>query len=111
MDEESAINALVDHLEDEMEVDEEDPSAVNMEVASTGKVTARKEDGTRVATPVGSQPVPRTLSGPRAPSALARQLAAPSTRALSYAAAMATTPQDWHIEFSVNDQPISPDTT
>ena len=40
MDEEAALNAIVGRLEEEM--DDEEPSAVNLEVAPTGKVTARK---------------------------------------------------------------------
>jgi E3 ubiquitin-protein ligase TRIP12 len=52
LDDGSALDAIVDDLEDGMDRETlPDPSAVNMEVASTGKVTARKEDGTRVATP------------------------------------------------------------
>jgi E3 ubiquitin-protein ligase TRIP12 len=48
-----ALEAIVDDLEDDMSDDDvAEPSAVNMEIASTGKVTARKEDGTRVSTPL-----------------------------------------------------------
>ncbi|KAJ5478905.1 hypothetical protein N7530_004414 [Penicillium desertorum] len=51
-DEDEELNAIVDDLDEDMENDtSSDPSAVNMEVASSGKVTARKEDGTRVGTP------------------------------------------------------------
>jgi E3 ubiquitin-protein ligase TRIP12 len=114
IDEESALNAIVGQLEQEADSDAEEPSAVNLEVAPGGKVTARKEDGTQIATPVSSQtPVPgsRTVSAPRpSSSTLVRQSMTPS-RALSYAAAMAATPQDWHLEFSINGQPISPETT
>jgi E3 ubiquitin-protein ligase TRIP12 len=114
IDEDSALDAIVGHFGQEAaNSDVEEPSAVNLEVAPTGKVTAHKEDGTRIATPVSSQtPVPgsRTVSAPRPSSSLARQSMTPS-RALSYAAAMAATPQDWHLEFSINGQPISPETT
>ena len=114
VDDGSALDALVDDLEDGMD-DEQipDPTAVNMEVASTGKVTARKEDGTRVATP--SQAA--ASAAPIPPSSRARELlaaglhSAMTSRAMSYAAAIQAVPQDWHIEFSINDQPITHETT
>jgi E3 ubiquitin-protein ligase TRIP12 len=96
-----------------------DPSAVSVEVASSGKVTARKEDGTKISTPVQGQTPARSspaerLQG-RGLSALLngslRQALGTSASALSYAAAAQSIPQDWHIEFSVNDRPISHDTT
>lgn len=114
LDDTSALDAIVDDLEDGMD-DEQipDPTAVNMEVASTGKVTARKEDGTRIATP--SQAASSSM--PNLPTSRARELLAAGLnpamagRAMSYAAAIQAVPQDWHIEFSINDQPISNDTT
>jgi len=49
MDDSAALDAIVGDLEDEMdEGSPPDPTAVNLEVAAGGKVTARKEDGTRV---------------------------------------------------------------
>ncbi|KAL8660104.1 MAG: hypothetical protein Q9226_000096 [Calogaya cf. arnoldii] len=109
-----ALDAIVDDLQDGMEDDQlPDPTAVNMEVASTGKVTARKEDGTRVATP--SQSANAAASGPS--SSLSRELLAaginPSaaSRAMSYAAAIQSVPQDWHIEFSIDGNPIPSETT
>ncbi|KAF1912152.1 hypothetical protein BDU57DRAFT_80502 [Ampelomyces quisqualis] len=120
MDDSSALNAIVDDLEDELDDDGPDPSAVSVEVAPTGKTTARKEDGTRIATPVQGTPIAKPPSEARTPSsrlsallqnsALQRSLGSAAS-ALSYAAAVQSTPQDWHIEFSVNDQPISNDTT
>jgi E3 ubiquitin-protein ligase TRIP12 len=120
MDETSALNAIVDDLEDELDEDAPDPSAVSVEVASTGKTTARKEDGTRIATPVQGTPIAKPPSETRTPSsrlsallqdsALQRSLGNAAS-ALSYAAAVQSTPQDWHIQFSVNDQPISNETT
>lgn len=114
LDDSSALDALVDHLDDSMdEEDVPDPTAVNVEVASTGKVTARKEDGTRVATP--SQTSGSPMQNPH--SSRAQQLLAagmhPSlaSRAMSYAAAIQAVPQDWHLEFSIDDTPISPETT
>ena len=113
MDGGSALDAFVDDLENEMDnANLPDPSAVNLEVASTGKVTARQEDGTRVPTP--SQPV-----NPTQPPGLTRyrpSQANPSTpnnldRAMSYAAAIQSIPQDWHMEFSIDDEPIANETT
>ncbi|OCK74188.1 hypothetical protein K432DRAFT_410071 [Lepidopterella palustris CBS 459.81] len=126
MDDHAALNAIVDDLEDEMDDDTPDPSAVSVEVASTGKVTARKEDGTRVATPLQGQatatsarPSPVERMATQRLSALLRGSplqqafgnSTASSGGLSYAAAVQSVPQDWHIEFSVNDQPISNETT
>jgi E3 ubiquitin-protein ligase TRIP12 len=122
MDENSALNAIVDDLEDEIEDDLPDPSAVSVEVASTGKVTARKEDGTRVATPVQGQTPARSSTTDRLQTSTQRlsallqgsslrQALGGTAGALSYAAAAQSVPQDWHLEFSVNEQPISNETT
>ena len=117
-DVEADLDALVDDLE-EGGLDQvvPDPSAVNLEVANTGKVTARTEDGARVGTPSGNTPVPTPTTRDRI-SATARLMAAremlstpTSSRPMSYASALQQTPQDWHIEFTVNDQPISSETT
>ena len=112
LDETAALDAIVDDLEDEMEVGQlSDPTAVNMEVASTGKVTARKDDGTRVATPS------QVSSNGGPPSSRAREplatTATPSMagRHMSYAAAIQAVPQDWHIEFSIDDKPLASETT
>ncbi|KAL9026488.1 MAG: hypothetical protein Q9196_004853 [Gyalolechia fulgens] len=109
----NALDAIVDDLEDGMDGDQlPDPSAVNMEIASTGKVTARKEDGTRVGTPSQAS----TGSG-RPSSSLSRELLAAGInpalagRAMSYAAAIQAVPQDWHIEFSIDGKPVRHDTT
>jgi len=118
MDEDSALNAIVDDLEEELDEDLPDPSAVSVEVASTGQATARQEDGTRVATPVQGTSKPPTdnrtpasrLSALLQSSAM-RQTLGGAASALSYAAAVQSTPQDWHIEFSVNDNPLSNETT
>ncbi|KAI9735126.1 MAG: Ubiquitin fusion degradation protein 4 [Cirrosporium novae-zelandiae] len=111
MDDDEHMDAIVDDLEDDLDdEDMEDPSAVNVEVASTGKITARKEDGTRVATPQSTTPLSRpppvaASSTPPVPAGL-------SHRHLSYAAAaMQAIPQDWHIEFSIDDKPIPNSTT
>ncbi|KAF2669913.1 hypothetical protein BT63DRAFT_423888 [Microthyrium microscopicum] len=103
-----ALNEIMDALEDAEAMDtEEEPSAVNMEVEA-GKLTARREDGTRVATPVSTQKASRSVSTPK-PVPAARPM--PSTRALSYATAASSVPQDWHLEFTINGQPISLETT
>ncbi|KAL5358511.1 hypothetical protein BJX96DRAFT_146711 [Aspergillus floccosus] len=109
------LNAIVDDLDDDLSDDNvHDPTAVNMEVASTGKVTARKEDGTRVATP--SQNTPASKSSSAAPGSGINPMGSGSLAMAgrpfsSYAAAMASVPSDWHIEFSVDGKPISNETT
>ncbi|KAL6247489.1 Ubiquitin fusion degradation protein 4, partial [Rhinocladiella similis] len=109
-EDENALEAFVDGLEEDMsDEDMPEPGAVNMEVGSTGKVTARQEDGTRVYTPQPGTPVPATT---RAPSS--GQSPGPSPGAgsrQSYAAALAATPQDWHIEFSIDGKAIPNNTT
>lgn len=114
IDESSALDAIVDDLEDGMEGEPApEPTAVNMEVASTGKVTARKEDGTRIATP--SQSSTASAHGP--PSSRSRDYltsginASAASRAMSYAAAIQATPQDWHIEFTIDGRIIPNETT
>ncbi|KAK7953756.1 HECT-domain-containing protein [Apiospora saccharicola] len=121
----SALDAIVGELDEDMEeAPAHDPSAVNLEVAAGGKVTARKEDGTRVPTPqsgLGSIPnrsatqAPSNLSQQSTPTptpAAAAAAPAPSTsRPLSYAAAIQSVPQDWHIEFSLDSRVIPNDTT
>ncbi|KAI9792496.1 MAG: Ubiquitin fusion degradation protein 4 [Piccolia ochrophora] len=108
------LDTIVDDLEDEMDDDSlPDPSAVNMEVAATGKVTARKEDGTRVATPsqaAGSSSGTPPSSRPAAAQA-STPLSTASARHMSYAAAMQSIPQDWHIEFSIAESHIPNETT
>jgi len=119
-DVEAELDALVDDLEEgALQRDAPDPSAVNVEVANSGKVIARTEDGDRVGTPSGNTPVATPTTRDRM-TAQARLLAArdlltatptTSARPMSYASALQQTPQDWHIEFSVNEQPISAETT
>ncbi len=113
-----ALEAIVDDLDGGTSDDDvPDPSAVNVEIASTGRVTARKEDGTRVATPLqpgtpvsaGTRPDPTTHAA-SIHSTRGNSLAL-SARQFSYAAALAAVPQDWHIEFSMDDKPIPKDTT
>lgn len=110
-DQHAALDAFVDDLEDELDrTPLPDPSPVNLEITSANKITARQEDGTRVLTPSQGSV---TSSAPEPPLSRVRSsLATPLiSRAMSYAAAIQAIPQDWHIEFSINDQPISNDTT
>jgi E3 ubiquitin-protein ligase TRIP12 len=112
----SALNAIVDDLQEEMSDDEPpEPSAINMEIASTGMVTARREDGTRIATPMQpGTPVPGSRTTSNQSPAITQPpqgSLASSGRPFSYAAAVAATPQDWHIEFSIDDKQIPKDTT
>lgn len=113
MEDNSALDALVDDLEDGMEdQDAPDPTAVNMEIAATGKVTARKEDGTRVATPSQGPTPTQHRHSSRAQELLAAGLhPSLASRAMSYAAALQAVPQDWHLSFSIDEQPISHATT
>lgn len=107
----SALDAIVGELQEDMEDDEppSDPSAVNMEVATGGNVTARKEDGSRVPTPGG-----RSLASRSAvpPASQGNPTPTPSSsRTMSYASALQATPQDWHIEFSLDGKVVPNETT
>ena len=105
------LDAFVEDLEEGLQDSPiTEPEAVNLEVASTGKVTARREDGTRVPTPSQASQMPASLAPPtRAHGGSASPLTAP--RAMSYAAAAQAIPQDWHLEFSVDGQVITPGAT
>ncbi|KAH8601489.1 ubiquitin-protein ligase-like protein Ufd4 [Bisporella sp. PMI_857] len=111
---EAALDAIVGDLEDEMDEGAiPDPTAVSLEVVAGGKVTARKDDGTRVATPSqisGSNS--RSASALHAAMAAQAALSTPSahSRPISYSAAIQS-PPDWHIEFSLNDKVIANETT
>ncbi|KAI2628849.1 hypothetical protein GGR54DRAFT_589036 [Hypoxylon sp. NC1633] len=112
----SALDAIVGELDEDVEnAPAPDPSAVNLVEAAGGKITARKEDGTRVPTPSqgGLANLP-SRSGPSQPSS---QQSTPTptpsaaSRPLSYSAAIQSIPQDWHIEFSLSDRMIPNETT
>ena len=110
----SALDAIVGELQEEMDEEEApaDPSAVNMEVATEGNVTARKEDGSRVPTP-NRQSTQNRYSGKSTASA-AQSTPTPassSSRSMSYASALQTTPSDWHIEFSLDEKVVPNETT
>ncbi|KAI0887946.1 uncharacterized protein GGS22DRAFT_154627 [Annulohypoxylon maeteangense] len=112
----SALDAIVGELDEDMEdAPSSDPSAVNLVEAVGGKITARKEDGTRVPTPaqIGSANLP-SRSAPPQPSGSHQTTPTPTpsaSRPLSYAAAIQSVPQDWHIEFSLEDRVIPNETT
>lgn len=113
----SALDAIVGELDEDVENTlAPDPSAVNLVEADSGKITARKDDGTRVPTPSqsGLAYLP-SRSAPPQPSGLQQSMPTPSSstssRPLSYAAAIQSVPQDWHIEFSLGDRVIPNETT
>lgn len=118
--ERSALDAIVGDLDEDMDDGPTpDPSAVNLEVAAGGKITARKEDGTRVPTPSQGTPT----QGSNSSSSIAHRhsllanalLSSPSpsssSRPMSYAAAIQSVPQDWHLEFSHQGKVVTSDTT
>jgi len=105
---EETLEAFVDGLDEDTDEDMPEPGAVNMEVGSSGKVTAHQEDGTRVFTPQPGTPVSgstRLTSSSQSPGPL------PGATRPSYAAALASAPQDWHIEFSIDGRVIPNNTT
>ncbi|KAF9876240.1 HECT-domain-containing protein [Colletotrichum karsti] len=107
----SALDAIVGDLDEDMgESPGPEPGAVNMEIAAGGKVTARKDDGTRVPTPSQSALPTRSSGLPAPPSQETPTPSAPS-RAMSYAAAIQAVPQDWHIEFTLDGKVIPSETT
>ncbi|KAK5956673.1 Ubiquitin fusion degradation protein 4 [Knufia fluminis] len=106
------LDPVVGEVEEEGSDDGREPDAVNMEITSAGRVTARKEDGSRVYTPQqpGTPVAPsRTASSDQSP-AVPRSSSSSSKRHTSYAAAAAT-PQDWHIEFSIDGKPLADNIT
>ena len=107
------LEAFVEGLDDEMsDEDMPEPPAVDMEVASTGKVTARREDGTRIVTPQPGTPVPGAArADPAAGSQRSSSRNIQGAGRPSYAAALQSVPQDWHIEFSLEDDVIPHHTT
>lgn len=110
-DGEGALEAFVDGLDEDMsDEDVPEPGAVNMEIGSTGKVTARQEDGTRVFTPQPGTPVSGIARPPSSGQSPGPSPATGGGRP-SYAAALASTPQDWHIEFSIDGKIIPNNTT
>lgn len=108
----SALDAIVGELDEDMDdTPASEPSAVNLIEAAGGNMTARKEDGTRVPTP--AQNALSNLPSRRVPPPQQSSSPSPATssRPLSYAAAIQAVPQDWHIEFSLDDRVIPNETT
>jgi len=116
-EDEEGLDAIIDDLDDEdqdMDDADQDTSAVNLEVANSGKVTAHKEDGTRISTPLqGSQQSATSRTSASARLAAARELLSTPTsqRPAANTPSLQPVSQDWHIEFSVDGQPLSNDTT
>ncbi|KAG9256818.1 uncharacterized protein F5Z01DRAFT_672051 [Emericellopsis atlantica] len=118
MADDDALDALVGELEDEMDdedgdddVPAQDPSAVNVEVATGGKVTARKESGSRVPTPRAPQDLAARPAFPWSASTQGGARGTPSPSAssaarASYASALQSTPDDWYIEFSLDGKTL-----
>lgn len=113
IDDTNALEAIVEDLQDRMEAPNmAEPSAVNMEIAPTGKVTARKDDGTRISTPSQVLTALSSTASARSRDLLAAGInSAVANRAMSYAAAIQAVPQDWHLEFSVRGNTVSNETT
>lgn len=113
----SALDAIVGELDEDMGDEDEpapEPSAINLEVATGGKITARKDDGTRVPTPSASSLA--TRGGGPSVAGFGQGTPTPSTSAarpppMSYASALQAVPQDWHIEFSFDGRVIPNETT
>ncbi|KAK0733256.1 hypothetical protein B0T26DRAFT_632923 [Lasiosphaeria miniovina] len=107
----SVVRDLDEGMEDAPTPD--DPSAVSLEVAAGGKITARKEDGTRVPTPSQTRSATSLPSRASAWTAALQSTPTPSasSRPMSYAAAIQAVPQDWHIEFSLDGKVIPNETT
>ncbi|KAK1498493.1 HECT-domain-containing protein [Colletotrichum tamarilloi] len=108
----SALDAIVGDLDEDMsESPGPEPGAVNMEIAAGGKVTARKDDGTRVPTPSQNSLPTRSSALPPPPATQSTPTPAASSRPMSYAAAIQAVPQDWHIQFTLDNKVITSETT
>ncbi|OHW98582.1 E3 ubiquitin-protein ligase trip12 [Colletotrichum incanum] len=108
----SALDAIVGDLDEDMsESPGPEPGAVNMEIAAGGRVTARKDDGTRVPTPSQSALPTRSSAVPPPPAQGTPTPSTSSSRPMSYAAAIQAVPQDWHIEFTLDGKVIPSETT
>ncbi|KAK3401908.1 hypothetical protein B0T20DRAFT_346782 [Sordaria brevicollis] len=114
------LNVLRDLDEGMDDAPTPDPTAVNMEVAAGGRITARKEDGTRVPTPGQGKPAePPAQNRTSALTAALQNTPTPqppststsTSKPMSYSGALQAVPQDWHIEFSVDGKVIPNETT
>ena len=119
VEEGSALDAIVGDFDEDMHTENnaDDPSAVNMEFAKSGNVHARRDDGTRIPTPAGAAaairapPSAQSTPTPGTPVQGTPSRGASSSRPMSYASAIQAIPQDWHIEFTLDDKPIPLETT
>ncbi|KAL7783268.1 hypothetical protein V8C37DRAFT_397313 [Trichoderma ceciliae] len=106
-----ALDAIVGELDEDIEgKGEADTSAVNLEVASENNTVTRKEDDASVPAPAGSNlrdyssnRVPYKLNAPLAPHSSSRQA--------SYSSILQSIPQDWYIEFTLDNRVIPNETT
>ncbi|SZF05641.1 unnamed protein product [Blumeria hordei] len=109
----TGLDAIVGNIEEEISEEIPDPAAVNLEIVAGEKTTTRNEDGAQSTAPshnnfsnrrskstIQSSPVSQTLT-----------TTSSSSRPMSYAAAIQSVPQDWHIEFSLGDTVIPNETT
>ncbi|RMZ75805.1 hypothetical protein DV738_g5313, partial [Chaetothyriales sp. CBS 135597] len=110
-DNSNTLETFVDGLEEVSDDDMVEPAAVNMEVGSSGKVTARQEDGTRIQTPQPGTPTSSVTRPDMSPSLPLPSRTLPRADRPSYSASLASNPQDWHIEFSIDGRVIPNYTT
>ncbi len=112
-----AMDAVVGSLgEDVSDNETPGPSAVNLEIMSGGRITARQEDGTRVHTP--SQGSSKATSSRRASALTAALQSTPPTPSSSvpprprpFMASMQTASQEWHMEFTLDGKNVPLDST
>lgn len=93
------MSELLQDLHDHHEAEVEDPTAVSP-IPKDGKLTAKTDDGRRVFTPT-------TQNTPTSSQASSSKTA----KSTSYADALRSTPQDWHVEFSIGNQVIDNEST
>ncbi|KAL7815479.1 hypothetical protein V8C44DRAFT_324685 [Trichoderma aethiopicum] len=106
----TALDAIVGELDEDIGGKAEaDTSAVNLEVAAENSPASRREDETRVATPPGAN----LLHGHGRVLYRGNASAVPnsSSRQPSYSSILQSVPQDWHIEFTLDDKVIPNETT
>ncbi|KAL6854664.1 hypothetical protein J3F83DRAFT_754391 [Trichoderma novae-zelandiae] len=105
-----ALDAIVGELDEDIGGKvTADTSAVNLEVAADNTSATRKEGETRVAIPTGANLLhshDRVLYRSNAPAAPHS-----SSRQPTYSSILQTIPQDWHIEFTLDDKVIPNETT
>lgn len=111
--------------DEEEEEEHAEAAAVSVEVPkSGGKAIAKTADGERIPTPTAAKQIARSATssqksrpqigspGPPGPATPGERRQSPVKQgAMSYAAALNTTPKDYHIEFEVNGRTITHETT